>query len=298
MACDRRPGPMCPVSSPTNIDAGTLCRAASPRPGPSSTHGESDKKSSSGVGFGVLSEVSLGEFHDGQSTWTGTLINVGVGLIPVVGQVADARDTAAAAKKVWNQPTSGLAWAGLGMAIVGWVPLVGDAVKGGTKVVRKAATKVEIKPAASGLGERMIKEEKRSGQNVDVAAQEHRHMDKYRLGSGEDAESAHLVNSSSLRDIPNYVRDKALTVLLPIKQHRAFDAHWMKWARARRKSANAKPGEEVRVTVKEWENVLNEAIESVPELRGKTAGTMSWMIHIELYQTLGLRPDDLIRVPK
>ena len=295
MACSRPPGPMCPVSHPSTIDVGTLCRAASPRPGPSFSHEHSEKTIKERIGFGVLSEVSLGDFHEGEATWTGTLINVGVGLIPFVGQVADARDTAAAATKVWNQPTSGLAWAGLGIAIVGWVPLFGDAAKGGTKALRKAGTKLEINPAASGLGEQLIKQEKRSGLNVDLAAQEHRYKTAYRQGSGRDVQSAHLVNSSSLGDVPDYVRDKALTVLLPTKQHKAFDDYWKRWARNR--SANAKPGEEVRVTVKEWENVLNEAVESVPELRGKTAGTMSWMVHIELYQTLGLKPDDLIRVP-
>jgi hypothetical protein len=259
------------------------------------TPSDASKGLSEPIGFGVLSEVTLGDFHEGPSTWTGTLVNIGVGLIPVVGQAADARDTAAAARKVWNQPTSGWAWASLGMAIVGWIPLIGDAAKGGTKVVRKTATKLEVKAATSGLGEDMIKLEKRSGLNVDIATQEHRHMADYRLRSGKDVESAHLVNSSSVRHIDDYVRDKALTVLLPKKHHRAFDNYWKKWAR--KKIADAKPGEEVRVTVKEWENVLNDALESVPELRGRTAGTMSWMIRIELYQNLGLKPGDLIRVP-
>lgn len=295
MPCERMSGPMCQVSRPIDIDAETLCRAVSPKPGPSQVPSDESRQSSEQMGVGILSEVALGDFHEGQSTWTGTLTNVVVGVIPIAGQVADARDTAAAVKKVWSQPTSGWAWAGLGMAIIGWIPLLGDAAKGGTKVVRKAATKVETKSAASGLGEQLIRQEKRSGLNVDVATQEHRHMADYRLGSGKDVESAHLVNSSSVRHIDDYMRDKALTVLLPKKHHRAFDDYWKKWAR--KKIADAKPGEEVRVTVKEWEHVLNEAIESVPELRGKTAGTMSWMIHMELYQTLGLKPGDFIRLP-
>jgi RHS repeat-associated protein len=279
-------------------------------------------------------QIVKGDFYEGETTWAGVAGNVGVGLIPVVGQIADARDTAAAIKKVWDKPTSGWAWGGLGMAVVGWVPLVGDAVKGSAKVGRKVAAeagqkleqklehklekelehkleqkleqqiehKVEqsaekavTKSAAPGLGEQMIKEEKRSGLNVDLAAQEHRHKTDYRKGSGKDVQSAHMVNSSSVSDISDYVRDRALTALLPAKQHKAFDDYWKKWARDR--LAAAKPGEELKVTVAEWEKVLNEAAESVPELSGRTAETMSFMIRTELYQTLGLQPDQLIRIP-
>ncbi len=86
----------------------------------------------------VFSEVVKGDFHEGKTTWTGTLLNVGVGIIPIAGQAADVRDTAAAAKNLWNEPSWGNAGI-LGLAIVGWVPLVGDAVKGGVRVGRKVA---------------------------------------------------------------------------------------------------------------------------------------------------------------
>jgi RHS repeat-associated protein len=291
----------------------------------------------------VFSEIVKGDFHEGKTTWTGTLLNVGVGLIPIIGQVTDARDTAAAIKNVWNDPRSGANWGVLGLAVVGWVPAVGDAIKGVSKVGKKvaiegaeklakeaaqkaanealdkaakeaadktakeAAEKITkeaadktakeaaSKAAAPGLGEKMIKEEQKSGLNVDVAAQEHRHKTEYRKGQGKDVQSAHMVNSSSVSDISDYVRDHALTVLLPAKQHKAFDDYWKKWARE--KLAKVKPGEEVKVTVAEWEKVLNEAAESVPELKGRTADTMSFMIRTELYQTLGLKPDQLIRLP-
>jgi hypothetical protein len=151
------------------------------------------------------------------------------------------------------------------------------------------------KTAAPGLGERIIQEEKRSGLNIDVAAQAHRDKTEYRTGSGKHVHSAHLVNSASVNDVPGYVREKALTVLLPANQHKAFDDYWKAWARA--KLAKAQPGEEVRVTVAEWEEVLNSALASVPELQGRTADTISFMIRTELYQTLGLKPDQLIRIP-
>ena len=150
-------------------------------------------------------------------------------------------------------------------------------------------------PAAPGLGETMIKEEKRTGLNVDVAAQEHRHKKDFREGSGKNVQSAHMVNSSSVSDISDYVRDSALTVLLPKDLHKAFDDYWKNWARNR--LAKAKPGDEVKVTVAEWEKVLNDAADSVVGLKGRTADTMSFMIRTELYQTLGLKPDQLIRLP-
>lgn len=300
MAGSRTPGPICSVSKPVEIDAGTTCRYVSPAPGPTGV-GQTESRGSA-VGLGVLSEVARGDFHVGESTWTGTIANVGVGLIPIVGQIADARDTAAAGVKVWEKPTSALAWTGLAMAVVGWIPLLGDAAKASTKVARKVTTnaaqtaeEVVAKAVPGGLGEQLIKEEKRSGLRVDVAAQEHRHKTDYRKGSGKDEQSAHVLNSSSVSDVAGYVRDRALTVLLPAKHHRAFDDYWKAWARQRLAKAN--PAEDVTITVTEWEKVLNSALASVPELRGRTGDTISFMIRTELYQTLGLRPDQLIRLP-
>ncbi|MDP2383268.1 MAG: hypothetical protein Q8N00_10725 [Nitrospirota bacterium] len=149
--------------------------------------------------------------------------------------------------------------------------------------------------APTGLGETMIKEGQRSGLNVDLAAQQHKEKTAFRLGSGKNVESAHMVNSSSVSELSNYVRDHALTVLLPRAQHRAFDDYWKKWARARIKKAH--PGEDVTITVAEWELVLIDAADSVPALKGRTAGAMSFMIRTELYQTLGLEPNQRIRLP-
>jgi RHS repeat-associated protein len=103
----------------------------------------------------VISEVVKGDFHEGKTTWTGVLLNVGVGMIPVVGQVADARDTIVAVKNVWNDPESGGNWGLLGMAAVGWVPIVGDALKGSGKVVKKASKEL-LKEGTEKLGKETI----------------------------------------------------------------------------------------------------------------------------------------------
>ena len=117
---------------------------------------------------GVVSEVIKGDFHEGETTWTGTLVNVGVGLIPIVGQIADARDTAAAAKNLWQKPSLGTAGM-FGLALLGWIPLAGDLVKGGSKVGKKV-----IKEAAEEALEKGAKEatEKAAKEAADKAAKE------------------------------------------------------------------------------------------------------------------------------
>jgi len=68
----------------------------------------------------------LGSFG-GNTGWAGFSAKMIVGVIPVVGQIADARDTVAGVIGVVRNPTSPLAWTDLGAAAVGWVPLFGDA---------------------------------------------------------------------------------------------------------------------------------------------------------------------------
>ena len=126
---------------------------------------------------GVFSEIVKGDFHSGKTTWPGTAANVGVGLVPIVGQVADARDTVAAVKNVWNEPGSWGSWGMLGLAVVGWVPLLGDLAKGGGKVgkkVAKEAAKEAVEKAAKEVAENAAKEaaEKAAREAAEKAAKE------------------------------------------------------------------------------------------------------------------------------
>jgi RHS repeat-associated protein len=157
----------------------------------------------------VLSEVVKGDFHEGKTTWTGTLLNVGVGLIPIVGQVADARDTAAAAKSLWNEPGWGNAGI-LGLAVVGWVPLVGDAIKGGSKVggkvvteaaeealeksAKEAAEKATNEAAQKAEKEAAVKAEKEA---ADKAAKEAAEKATKETAAKEATDSAKSVKGSS-----------------------------------------------------------------------------------------------------
>lgn len=67
-------------------------------------------------------ELILGDFHEGPRTLSGGVGNVIIGFIPIVGQAADLRDTVAAIKEVTKNHKSATAWAGLGLALVFWIP--------------------------------------------------------------------------------------------------------------------------------------------------------------------------------
>jgi WXG100 family type VII secretion target len=105
---------------------------AMPGDGESGVEGATEEGGASWTDVGK--QILMGDFYKGESTWSGTIGNVAVGAIPIVGQIADARDTVAAIKDVWDSPGSGGAWAGLGLAAVGWVPILGDGIKGSVKV--------------------------------------------------------------------------------------------------------------------------------------------------------------------
>lgn len=76
-----------------------------------------------------------GDLDTEDDSWWKVIGQTLTGLVPYVGQVADARDTLAAIDGVWEGKDG--SWANLGMAGIAWVPLVGDLAKGGLKVGRK-----------------------------------------------------------------------------------------------------------------------------------------------------------------
>jgi hypothetical protein len=87
-----------------------------------------DKVAAQPPGFfrSVFDGAIGGDFSDNEST-VKKVTQVGVGLVPVVGQIADARDTAAAIRDL-SQGREG-AWSNLGFVLAGWLPLAGDLVK-------------------------------------------------------------------------------------------------------------------------------------------------------------------------
>jgi DNA/RNA non-specific endonuclease len=122
------------------IDRQLYGAAATPSAQPAAT------PSQEGLGS-VLEGAVLGDFS-GNKSWSATAGQVAVGFVPIVGQIADARDTIASAGQVLRGEQGG--WLNLGASVVGWVPGVGDAAKAairgggnaveaGTDVARTAA---------------------------------------------------------------------------------------------------------------------------------------------------------------
>lgn len=83
----------------------------------------------------------LGSFG-GNTGWAGFSARMIVGVIPIAGQVADARDTIAGVIGVFRNPTSPLAWTDLGASAIGWVPLFGDAAAEGIRGGRQLMTAI------------------------------------------------------------------------------------------------------------------------------------------------------------
>ncbi len=81
------------------------------------------------------------------------------GCIPIWGQISDARDTAASARNVWKNPQCREAWKDFGASLAGWIPGLGDMVKGGRKL-SKAAKKGfrRAKGAVDAASERTARE--------------------------------------------------------------------------------------------------------------------------------------------
>lgn len=97
----------------------------------------------------ATSEEGVGSFLDGavrgnfsdNTSWSATGGQVVVGFVPVLGQIADARDTVASIGQVARGEEGG--WLNLGASVVGWVPGVGDglkaAIRGGSHVAEAGA---------------------------------------------------------------------------------------------------------------------------------------------------------------
>lgn len=116
-----------------------------------------------------LEGALLGDFA-GNDTWSAVAGQAAIGFIPVVGQIADARDTLAAARDVAEGKDG--AWMKLGAAAVGWIPGVGDALKGGARVGRRVTTEIVEEVAERTLKEGVQQGEKHAAQEGFEAVEE------------------------------------------------------------------------------------------------------------------------------
>ena len=264
--------------------------------------------------YGLLDEVVQGEFYEGETTWTGTAANVGVGVVPVVGQIADARDTVAAAKDLWDEPS----WANagnLGLAAVGWVPVAGDLAKGAVKVGRKAAVETgsevieETSQAADDVADasaRLLDDDDIAKAFDDTEAGGFEHAgDMLQLGphgaasrnrqeigvSGKDVESGHLLPQAVGKKVVGYHADHALTRLLKKSAHASMDAPWKADFKAMRAAGKT------TATAQEVFDTVANAIQKAPEIEPGEKMSLIAALTDEMFMQHGLKPDDLLDLP-
>lgn len=104
----------------------------------------------SGEGIGSFFEGAIKGDLGNNNNWSALAGQTVVGFIPVVGQIADIRDTGAAIGQVIRGEQGG--WTALGAAAIGWIPGIGDAAKGG---IRAANNVVD---AGSDVAQRQVDE--------------------------------------------------------------------------------------------------------------------------------------------
>lgn len=187
-------------------------------------------------------------------------------------------------------------WAGLGKQL--GLDQVGSSARGGAAKAARDASKgglvKGIKPAL-----------------VDLAVQSHGSAPDVRKALrvvGQRIQSAHIAPTAALQGLRNYSRSEALTALMPKGMHRQFDDHWKDWARnllKERKAAGLKGNALKKVSVGELRDAVGKAIEALPESTTGKAGTvtreakgaMQWKLFDELHGKLGLKPNDLVKLP-
>ncbi|SDA36208.1 DNA/RNA non-specific endonuclease [Sphingomonas sp. NFR15] len=91
-------------------------------------------------GIGSFFEGAVKGDFAGNPSWSATAGQVAMGFVPIAGQIADVRDAAHAIGQIWNGETGG--WTNLAASAVGFIPGVGDAVKGLIRGGEKASAEV------------------------------------------------------------------------------------------------------------------------------------------------------------
>lgn len=96
----------------------------------------------------ALKQVIAGDFVD-DGNLLGTVLSIAIGFVPIVGQIADARDLVADVYNLIHDGPTAEEWVNLGFTLVGIIPGIGDFLKHGdeaadaVKAVFKNADKVD-----------------------------------------------------------------------------------------------------------------------------------------------------------
>ncbi len=111
----------------------------------------------------AIEGATLGDFSD-KNTGAKVIGQTLAGLIPVYGQVGDFRDSTAAVIKIKNGEKGG--WKDLGLSAIGWVPGVGDYVKG---VLKGGKASAKAAKSADAIIETGLKSTKAADSNITKA---------------------------------------------------------------------------------------------------------------------------------
>lgn len=187
-------------STGTNDGAGTGGEGAGGGAENGGSSGGGGDKGGGGGGGGFWGGVGnffkgavQGDFG-GDHGWSGLAGQVVTGFIPVVGQIADVRDTVAGIKAVVQGKPGG--WAQLGGAAVAWVPGVGDLAKAGLKGARHADEAAKAaEEVAEGAGKGADEAAEGAGKGADEAAGA--------AGRASRADAARLIDESEGRQFGN-----------------------------------------------------------------------------------------------
>lgn len=87
------------------------------------------------IGQELLEGALLGDAIKRPSGWN-TLGQTAIGFVPILGQIADARDTVLAIKRLHESGWKD-GWGNLMLVLLAWVPGVGDVLKGGGKLLAR-----------------------------------------------------------------------------------------------------------------------------------------------------------------
>jgi hypothetical protein len=151
---------------------------------------------------------------------------------------------------------------------------------------------------------------------ADIAVQSHNTKSRVRnlLGlSGKDVESAHIGPTAALRELKNYSRGRALTSLLKKEFHGAIDVRWERAAKrlVRMREAKGLTGDALnKVSAASLRNSVSRAIrlsvskadfdklsEAEQIAVRRKQGALQWKLFDEMHGHLGLKPNDLVRLP-
>jgi len=113
-----------------------------------------------------------------------------------------------------------------------------------------------------------------------------------RAERGVSGQSAHISARSAMRTVPGYDPRAALTRLLDATTHRGFDDYWKRVFRQMARTSG-----ESTISVRDYFNVMRDAIGSNPHFTNAEANSMLELLRDELFVQHGLSEDDLLRLP-